>query len=1252
MRNKKIFFISILIFMVVLGVSAVSAADSNDTVSAADEEISLEDSQQNSGTVSGDVVVESENPWNTSGQLDYDIPADAKTIKSADVYVNVYGGSAKNTYGANANVTINYGNGVLIESESLWIEEGSADGTIYTVNNHTTKCYSDYMIHYDITDLLQGLNGTHLKINVDTFKMENKTFDGRIKLIGLVLAYDDGDSDVINYWINDTQIWTNSQTTLTFDTTSLTDVLELSLTNIALSSSDATYKINNEFLTDAEHKSGNYYQYNRWDVTDYFNSTRQTEFTAIGSAGSYGVSYKNVLSVLKAVKGEIDTSVSLASERNNGGLDIIYAGTYNQFTINVNTNKHGKYAVRLLADGVVVNSTEVFLTGPQVLKLIDNTVRPVDASTVSTGATGSYSTVNYTVELLLKDEVVDNATIKTSVLYNGYLPKDLSYPGNDFASFLNATITGDIVINVSSQAYASGSANRVDTWNVVLPDNSSFVKAFVYVAYCYGTADDQNLFNVTFNSQVPAVVSFTRDQANILSVSGYGLIVYDVTDFIKAGENTFNLNKIAGHNAGAYPSTLIYLYNTTGSNVVKNVYISNGADLVGMTGNGANRTIQVDTVLTADSSVADGALLYVIGAGCKDDRASIIVNGERDDNVWNTAADANQINIYTKDISKTLKDANNVSIILNHDMFTAFQQIIVTSTVVNPTATVSLASERNNGGLDIVYAGTYNQISVTVNTDKHGVYTVKLLADGVEVNSTNVSLAVGSTKVDLIDNTIRPVDASTVSTGKAAGPYTKVNYTAVLLLNNEVVESANISAGVLYNGYLPKDLSYPGNDFASFLNATITGDIVINVSSQAYASGSANRVDTWNVVLPDNSSFVKAFVYVAYCYGTADDQNLFNVTFNSQVPAVVSFTRDQANILSVSGYGLIVYDVTDFIKAGENTFNLNKIAGHNAGAYPSTLIYLYNTTGSNVVKNVYISNGADLVGMTGNGAKRPIQIDTVLNIDASQITGAVAYIFGAGCKDDRASIIINGERDDNVWNTAADANQINIYTKDISATVKDSNDVSIVLNHDMFTAFQQIIVTTQKTPTKITAPSVTTVYNTNKNLVVTLKDVNGNAIANAKVTVNLNGKSKDLTTDAKGQAKYAIPSNLVPKNYYKATVSYAGDNTHVKSVATAKVIVKKANVKLTTPKKTYKAKVKTKKYTVTLKNNKGKVMKKVKLTLKVKGKTFKATTNSKGKATFKITNLKKKGKYTAKVTYKGDKYYNKKVNSVKITVKK
>lgn len=63
-------------------------------------------------------------------------------------------------------------------------------------------------------------------------------------------------------------------------------------------------------------------------------------------------------------------------------------------------------------------------------------------------------------------------------------------------------------------------------------------------------------------------------------------------------------------------------------------------------------------------------------------------------------------------------------------------------------------------------------------------------------------------------------------------------------------------------------------------------------------------------------------------------------------------------------------------------------------------------------------------------------------------------------------------------------------------------------------------------------------------------------------------------------------------------------------------------------------------------------MKKVKLTLKIKGKTYKATTNSKGKATFKITKLTKKGKHTGKITFGGNKYYNKLTRSVKITIKK
>ena len=76
----------------------------------------------------------------------------------------------------------------------------------------------------------------------------------------------------------------------------------------------------------------------------------------------------------------------------------------------------------------------------------------------------------------------------------------------------------------------------------------------------------------------------------------------------------------------------------------------------------------------------------------------------------------------------------------------------------------------------------------------------------------------------------------------------------------------------------------------------------------------------------------------------------------------------------------------------------------------------------------------------------------------------------------------------------------------------------------------------------------------------------------------------------------------------------------------------KSTPKIVANKKTFLATTKTKKYTITLKNNAGKAIGNVKVTLKLNGKTYKATTNSNGKATFKIKKLTKKGNYKAKVS--------------------
>jgi 5-hydroxyisourate hydrolase-like protein (transthyretin family) len=98
------------------------------------------------------------------------------------------------------------------------------------------------------------------------------------------------------------------------------------------------------------------------------------------------------------------------------------------------------------------------------------------------------------------------------------------------------------------------------------------------------------------------------------------------------------------------------------------------------------------------------------------------------------------------------------------------------------------------------------------------------------------------------------------------------------------------------------------------------------------------------------------------------------------------------------------------------------------------------------------------------------------------------------------------------------------------------------------------------------------------------------------------------------------------------------------------VVVKKSTPTLKASKKTFKLKKKTKKYTVTFKLPK-RNLNHYKLTLKVKGKTYKAYTNSKGKATFKITKLNKKGKFTAKITFKTNKYYKGVSKKVKLTIK-
>jgi len=156
------------------------------------------------GEVSGGVYFDSY--YGTGGQVNYGpITIDQKftlpdytDIEWAMLLTTVYCGHMRNNYRGTAGITFN---GAVLGNETLDVpfvyKEFGGDGYVW-VNNHVARVTSDYMMWYDVTDLVQAGDNT---ASVHTEQIDSR-FDGRIKLITLIAAYNDGSSKTIQYWVN------------------------------------------------------------------------------------------------------------------------------------------------------------------------------------------------------------------------------------------------------------------------------------------------------------------------------------------------------------------------------------------------------------------------------------------------------------------------------------------------------------------------------------------------------------------------------------------------------------------------------------------------------------------------------------------------------------------------------------------------------------------------------------------------------------------------------------------------------------------------------------------------------------------------------------------------------------------------------------------------------------------------------------------------------------------------------------------
>ena len=358
-----------------------------------------------------------------------------------------------------------------------------------------------------------------------------------------------------------------------------------------------------------------------------------------------------------------------------------------------------------------------------------------------------------------------------------------------------------------------------------------------------------------------------------------------------------------------------------------------------------------------------------------------------------------------------------------------------------------------------------------------------------------------------------------------------------------------------------------------------------------------------------------------------DNQNI-TVTFPQIVSGNITVLVDGTPVyVGTINNDSIIIPVTDVLAVGIHNVNVtffdaaNHIYGFNTTSFTVSKVSDYDFN-ANITPNVYIGDNVTVTLSLPDGANGTVTVKVGDNEAKTFNVNETIIIGGFVTGENVVNIIYNG-------NDVYDAKSI---VKNISA-----------LNKPTITIPE--IDAGKATTTTITLPE--------------------NATGN--VTVFVDGKEYSVVPLTNGSATVTIPE--LPAGKHNVTISYSGDGNYSGFAQTSAVevkepakptpkpddkkpvTVKKTATKITAKKKTFKAKTKVKKYTITLKAGK-KAVKKVQVILKIGKKTFKAKTNAKGKATFKIKKLTKKGKYTAKITFKGNKLYKATTKKVKITVKK
>ena len=547
------------------------------------------------GIVSGGVFNDSY--YYTNDQVNYNPITIDKTftlpsytdIEWAMLLTTVYCGHMQKNYQGTANVTFN---NVVLGNETLNVpfvyRVYGGDGFVW-VNDHVNRVTSDYMMWYDVTSLVQA-GGNTASVHTDQI---NSTFDGRIKLITLIVAYNDGSGSTIHYWVNrghdvDTYY---SDTLLdppedyigstTFAVSLPSGEYDASLTAVHMASVDGSYTFNSNSLPSGT-PQGSYSGSNTWDVTSIFNPGGTNTMTYDRVGPFYKIALGIITAEYQDSAADTDLLISDITVKHNyhNGAWANLSNAADVTVENSGTGDAGSFNVALYADDTEVDTISVAGLAAGASTVVNFDWTPVEVKTYTLRAEAD--TGDAVAE---SDETNNNYIESQDVGYNGYMGD------KPLTTYAHEIITGDILYTYGNSFY-SGKLFSSDTYTVnhdiTLPAGASVKFARLYNYWTWsavGTTGKYPTMSLTFDGSTvsPEVKYDDRKGWGLFYDYPAGTWAYDVSGIVTGSGTYTTVVTNTDPDAGSYVCMdglgLLVVYEDPNGQIME-YWINEGADML------------------------------------------------------------------------------------------------------------------------------------------------------------------------------------------------------------------------------------------------------------------------------------------------------------------------------------------------------------------------------------------------------------------------------------------------------------------------------------------------------------------------------------------------------------------------------------------------------------------------------------------------------------------------------------------------